>query len=222
MSSVIPYISLLFSLLFQFISFHILFMYHALYFPTFIFTMYVPRFPFFLIDHNWKQVLLIKESSFSWSSEIFFCSFQLFQNNHIHNVVSTLINVVNLDAENNNIVSTLSNAVNINIEIDNVDSRLFDVVNFNVEIHNVVSTLIWHCLTLQHHITLSTTLRQRWNVCWVLKNVAKRLHSLVRSMKLRTYIFSRIPLNCCFCKLSKGYWQNNFGLTKLKKKIEKN
>ena len=28
--------------------------------PTFIFTLYLPRFPFFLIDHNQKQVLLIK------------------------------------------------------------------------------------------------------------------------------------------------------------------
>ena len=40
--------------------FHILFMYHALYFPTFMFTLYVPCFSFFLIDHNQKQVLLIK------------------------------------------------------------------------------------------------------------------------------------------------------------------
>ena len=40
--------------------FHILFMYHALYFPTFIFTFYAPCFPFFLINSNRKQVLLIK------------------------------------------------------------------------------------------------------------------------------------------------------------------
>ena len=39
---------------------HILFMYHALYFPTFIFTMYATCFPFFLIDHNQKHMLLIK------------------------------------------------------------------------------------------------------------------------------------------------------------------
>ena len=40
--------------------FYILFMYHTVYFPTFIFTLYVPFFAFFLIDHNQKQVLLIK------------------------------------------------------------------------------------------------------------------------------------------------------------------
>ena len=39
---------------------HILFMYHALYYLTFISTIYVPCFFFILIDHNWKQVLLIK------------------------------------------------------------------------------------------------------------------------------------------------------------------
>ena len=43
---------------------HILFMYHALYFPTFIFTMCVTCFPFFFIDHNQKQVLLIKRVIF--------------------------------------------------------------------------------------------------------------------------------------------------------------
>ena len=70
------------------------------------------------------------------------CSFQLFVNGHIHNVVSTLINVVKLLDENNNVIPTLSN-VHINFEIDNVDSTLLNVVNFNVEKHNVVSTLIW-------------------------------------------------------------------------------
>ena len=39
--------------------FHILFMYRALYFPTFIFALHVPCFSFLLIDHNRKQVLLI-------------------------------------------------------------------------------------------------------------------------------------------------------------------
>ena len=118
--------------------------------------LFLHYFPFFLIDRCRKQVLLIKESSFFWSSKIFFRSFQLFENGHIHNVVSTSINVMNLDAENNNNVSALPN-VNINIELDNVD---FDVVNFNVDIHNLVSTLIWHCPTSHHHITL-TTLRKR-------------------------------------------------------------
>ena len=68
-----------------------------------------------------------------------FCSFQLFGNGHIHNVVSTLINVVKLNVENNSIVSTV---VFINVEIDNVDLALFNIVNFNVDIHNFASTLI--------------------------------------------------------------------------------
>ena len=71
-----------------------------------------------------------------------FQSFQLFEDGHIYNVVSTLINVVKLDVENNNIVSTLFNVVHINIELNNVDSTLFNIVNFKVDIHNVVSMLI--------------------------------------------------------------------------------
>ena len=176
--------------------FHILFMYHALYFPMFIFTLYAPCFPFFLINHNQKQVLLIKESSFFWSSRILFCFFQLFENGHIHNVVLTLINVMKLDLENNSIVLTLSNFVNINIEL-----TLFNVANFNVDIHNVVSTLIRHCPTSRRHITLTTMLRPRWKVSWGLTNVAKRLHNFVKFIKLKTYIFSRIRPFCCFPKL---------------------
>ena len=172
---------------------------HALYFSTFIFTLYVPSFLFFLIDHNQKQVLLIKESSFSWSSKIIFCSFQLFQNGHIYNAVSTLIYIIKLDIENDSIVSTLSNVININVEINNVDLTLFNVVNFNVDIHKVDSTLIWHCPTSQCHITLTTTLRPRWNV-------AKRLHNFVKFIKLKIYIFSRMPLDSSFRKLSKRYW----------------
>ena len=38
------------------------------------------------------------------------------------------------------------------------------------------------------------------------KNVAKNLHNFVKSTKLKTYIFSRVPLNCCFRKLSQRYW----------------
>ena len=68
--------------------------------------------------------------------------FFFFSNGHIRNVVSTLINVLKIDVENDNVISTLSNVVQINVEIDNVDSTLFNVVNFNVDLHNVVSTLI--------------------------------------------------------------------------------
>ena len=74
-------------------------------------------------------------------------------------------------------------------------------------IQNVISTLInetliRRCPTLSN---LAKMLRQRWNVCWALKNVAKRLHIFVKVIKLKTYILSIIPLNCCFRKLSKRY-----------------
>ena len=61
--------------------------------------------------------------------------FFFFVNGHIHNVASTLLNVVKIYIENYNVVSTLSNVVQINVEIANV-------VNFNVDVRNVVSTLI--------------------------------------------------------------------------------
>ena len=92
-------------------------------------------------------------------------TYLIFANEHIDNVVSTLINVVKLDVENNNIVSTLSNVVNINVEKSNIDSALFNIKNFNADKHNVVSTLIWHWLTSQRHVNLKTTLKQRWNLC---------------------------------------------------------
>ena len=121
-------------------NFHILFMYHALYFPTFSFTLYVPRFHFFLTDHNQKEVLLIKLIMLFWSSKNFFCPFQRFENFNIHNVVSTSTPNFNLDL------------------------TLFNVVNFIFNIRNVVSLLIWHCSMSRRHITLKTTLRQRWKV----------------------------------------------------------
>ena len=58
---------------------------------------------------------------------------------HIHNVVSTLINVVKLDVEFNNNVLTLSNVANINVELDNVDLMFFNDLNFNIDIHSVVT-----------------------------------------------------------------------------------
>ena len=63
-------------------------------------------------------------------------------NGHIHNVVSTLPNVLKIDVENDNVVSTLLIVVEFNVEKHNVVSTLFYIVNFNVDIHNVVSTLI--------------------------------------------------------------------------------
>ena len=92
-------------------------------------------------------------SRFFWSSNFFLLFFTLyfFENGHIHNVASTL-----------------SNVVNINVDIENVDSTLFNVVNFNVDIHNIVSTLVWRRPTSRSHINLTTTLKQCWNVCWVI------------------------------------------------------
>ena len=91
--------------------------------------------------------------------------FVIFRNGHFHNVVSTFINVVKMDIENDNVASTLSNVVHINVRMHNVDSTLFDIVNSNFETHNVVSTLILRCLTSQRCINQKTTLKQRRNVC---------------------------------------------------------
>ena len=140
-------------------------------------------FPFLF---NWPQSkasVVNQVSHLFFEAQKYFCSFQLFENGHIHNVVSTLIYVMKLDVENNSIVSTLSNTVNIIAEIDNVDLTLFNVVNFNVDIHNIVSTSIWHCPTSLRHITLITTLRPHWKISWVLTNVAKRLHNFVKFIK---------------------------------------
>ena len=71
---------------------------HALYFLTFIFTLYVPC--FFLIDHNRKQVLLIKWVIFFFEARIYFFAFFNFLKMVIF---ATLINVVKLYVENNDI-----------------------------------------------------------------------------------------------------------------------
>ena len=64
------------------------------------------------------------------SSKIFFWSFQLFENGHIQNVVSTSINVVKLDVRNNNIVLALPNVVNTNVEIDNINWTFAQLCKF--------------------------------------------------------------------------------------------
>ena len=66
----------------------------------------------------------------------------IFLDDHIHNVVSTWLNIVKIYVENDNVVLTLSNVVQINVVIGSVDSTLFNVVNFNVDVHNAVSMLI--------------------------------------------------------------------------------
>ena len=81
-----------------------------------------------------------------------------FSNGYIHNVVSTLPNVVKIGVENNNVVSTLSFVVQFKVEKHNVVSTLFYVVKFNVDVHNVVSTLIWRCTTSRRHINVDLTL----------------------------------------------------------------
>ena len=68
-------------------------------------------------------------------------SFQLFENGHIHNVFSTLINVIKPDVKNNSIVSTLFNVVNINAEIDKLHLTLSDVATSYHLSNNVKTTL---------------------------------------------------------------------------------
>ena len=162
-------------------------------------------FPFLF---NWSQSkasVVNQMIHLFFEAQKYFLLFQLFKNDRTDNVVSTLINVMKLDVESNSIVPTLSN-VNVKIEIDNVGLALFNVKNFNVDIHYVVSTLIWHCPTSRRHITLTTNVETRLIGFLVLANVAKRLHNFVKFIKLKTYIFSRIPLNCCFRKLLQRYW----------------
>ena len=96
-------------------------------------------FPFIF---NWSQSKASNANQMSHSSfeaQNFFCSFQLFKNGHIHNVVSTLINVMKLDVENNSIVLTLSNVININVKM-----------------------LIWRFSTLQ----ISKLTYQTFFLCW--------------------------------------------------------
>ena len=119
-----------------------------------------------------------------------------FPNGHICNVVSTLLNVVKIDVENDNVVLTLSNVVQFNVEIYNVVSTLLNVVNFNVDVHNVVSTLIWRCATSRRHINLKTTLNRRWNVCWVncICYVTIGFSSNSKLMETETHCFGSVSI----------------------------
>ena len=86
-----------------------------------------------------------------WSSKIFYfySPFQLSANGHIHKVVSTLINVVKLDVENNNVV-------HINVEIDNVDSTLFNNVNFNDSLSTRILIVTFYEIAIKYESELKT------------------------------------------------------------------
>ena len=113
------------------------------------------------------------------AQKYFFLLFSTFWKGHIYNIVLTLINVIKLDAENSSIVSTLSNIVNINVEIDSIDLTLSNVATSYHRNRNV-----------------ETTLKGFLGIYGRLK---------VNFIKLNTYIFSKIPLNSCFRKLSERY-----------------
>ena len=68
--------------------------------------------PAYSILSEGRIYFLVFDSRFS------FCFFQFV---HIHNVVLTLFNVVEIGVEKCSIVSTLPNEVQIDVEIDNVE-----------------------------------------------------------------------------------------------------
>ena len=61
----------------------------------------------FLVDWSQSKTSVVNQRShlFFWSSKIFFCYFQHFENGHIQNIVSALLNVMTLDIEKKSIVS---------------------------------------------------------------------------------------------------------------------
>ena len=92
-------------------------------------------FPFLFNRSQLKASVVNQLTHIFLKLKIFFRSFQLFVNGDIHNIVSTLINIMKLNVGNNNIVSTLSNVANIIFEIDNVDSALwkdYQIENINI------------------------------------------------------------------------------------------
>ena len=74
----------------------------------------------FLVNRSQSKASVVNQISHLVfeAQKWFFCYLQLFENGHIQNVVSALINVVKLNVQNNNIVSALSNVGNINFEKD--------------------------------------------------------------------------------------------------------
>ena len=66
--------------------------------------------------------LKLKKYYFVFNSRLNFC-FSFFYIGHIHNIVSTLTNVVKIDVEND-VFLTLSDVVQINVEKDNVGSNV--------------------------------------------------------------------------------------------------
>ena len=100
---------------------------------------------FYKLLLKWEKMkILIPPYSLKLKNIILFLNQGLifFPNGDIRKVVSTLPNVVKIDAENDNVVSTLSNFVQFNVGIYNVVSTFLNVVNFNVDVQKLVSTLI--------------------------------------------------------------------------------
>ena len=137
---------------------------HTIIFIFFSFTLYVPCFPFILIDHNQKQVLLIKRVIFFFEAQKHFWLFSSpWKWSYSQFECFTLINIMKLGLENNSINSTLSNVVNINAKIDNVDLTLFNSVKFILDIHdvcfNVNLTLSDVATSYQPNNNVDTTLK---------------------------------------------------------------
>ena len=126
-SSAIPYISLFCH---QQTHSVIFIVFHVPCIILFNIYFYIARsmFPFFLTDHNQKQVLLIKWVIFFWSSKDIFLLFSTFWKwSYSQRCFDVVFNVA------------------------------FKVGNFGIGIHNVVSTLIWQFLTSRRHIITTTT-----------------------------------------------------------------
>ena len=104
-SSAIPCINLLFHQ-----ETHMLFSYsfHVPYIILFNVYFYIVRSMFpFLFNRSQSKVSVVNMSRLFFQAQKFFFALQIFENGQIHNIVSTLINVMKLDVENNSIVSTL-------------------------------------------------------------------------------------------------------------------